>query len=269
MVQKGHRLFFMVPWKQYTYFGTTHTVFTGNVNQWEATEKEIDDFIAEINAAYPPADLKRDDVCFVNAGLLPMNEPNGRTQDVSLLKQHMIWDPEQDAGIRGLLSIVGVKLTEARHVAEKVVDLACRKLEEDRPKSQTAFTPVDGGNIDNLDLFLNQEISKREYGLPSQTIRHLVHNYGSAYTRVLKLLEVDRTLGTEVSKHSPVIQAEVLHAVREEMAMTLSDVVHRRTMLGLLQKGELDLQGCAEIMAKELGWDRARVQREVEHAEKK
>lgn len=142
--------------------------------------------------------------------------------------------------------------------------MACRKLEEDRPKSRTAFTPIDGGNIDNLDLFLNQEISKREYGLSSQTIRHLVHNYGSAYSRVLKLLEEERTLGTEVCEQSPVIQAEILHAVREEMALTLSDVIHRRTMLGLLQKGELDLPGCAEIMAKELAWDRARVQSELE-----
>ncbi len=50
--------------------------------------------------------------------------------------------------------------------------------------------------------------------------------------------------------------------------MTLSDVIHRRTMLGLLPNGELDLQGCAEIMAKERAWDRARVQREMEHAEK-
>jgi glycerol-3-phosphate dehydrogenase len=62
----------------------------------------------------------------------------------------------------------------------------------------------------------------------------------------------------------PIIKAQVIYAVREEMAQKLTDVVFRRTGLGTLgDPGKASLQTCASLMADELGWDAQRTQREL------
>ncbi len=64
---------------------------------------------------------------------------------------------------------------------------------------------------------------------------------------------------------APVVKAEVLHGIREEMALKLSDVVFRRTELAIAGNSEdAWLKTCAAIMAKELGWNEARTHRELE-----
>ena len=264
MFHKGSRLFFMVPWRQYTFIGTTHTFYEGKVGEFRATEEDVEVFLAEINTAYPPAHLTMEDICFVYAGLLPRNEMNDKNPNVSLLKRPIIVDHQKDTGVRGLISIVGVKLTEARYVAEKAVDLVCQKLGQGRPPSRTAVTPVDGGEIDCLRMLLDPEATQTHFGLSGETIRHLGQTYGSSLDRVLKYLEEDETLGQPIASESPVIKAEVTHAVREEMAVTLSDVVRRRTELGTFEcPGESSLETCAEIMAKELDWGEHRRQAEL------
>jgi glycerol-3-phosphate dehydrogenase len=81
---------------------------------------------------------------------------------------------------------------------------------------------------------------------------------------VLKYAETNSSLA-ETLGGSGVIKAEVIHAVREEMAQRLSDVVFRRTDLGSAEfPGEPALAGCAALMAKELGWDEYRVKMELE-----
>jgi glycerol-3-phosphate dehydrogenase len=65
-----------------------------------------------------------------------------------------------------------------------------------------------------------------------------------------------------------VIKAEVIHAVREEMAHKLGDVVFRRTDLGTGgHPGATALQGCAELVAAELGWSKERIQQELAEVE--
>jgi len=95
-------------------------------------------------------------------------------------------------------------------------------------------------------------------------IRALIHNHGSEYQRVLNYIEEDPTLGQTVGD-SIVLGAEIVHAVREEMAQTLADVVFRRTDLGTgANPGEKAVETCAFLMAKELGWDAVQIQDELE-----
>ncbi len=92
----------------------------------------------------------------------------------------------------------------------------------------------------------------------------LVHNYGSEYHRVLNYLKEDSTWGEPLS-NSKVIRAEVIHAVREEMAQKLGDVVLRRTDLGTgAYPGAPALNTCAELMASELGWNKRRTEKELD-----
>ena len=63
---------------------------------------------------------------------------------------------------------------------------------------------------------------------------------------------------------STVTKAEVVHAIREEMAQKLGDIVFRRTNLGTGgDPGEPALRECADLMASECGWDEGRLQKEI------
>ena len=91
----------------------------------------------------------------------------------------------------------------------------------------------------------------------------LVHHHGSEYTRVLEYIDEDPSLAHRVGA-AGVLRAEVLHAVREEMAQTLRDVVLRRTDLAnLVVPSNRTLAICADVVAAEAGWDKERKDLEI------
>lgn len=136
------------------------------------------------------------------------------------------------------------------------------------PVSVTATTPIFGGRIDDFEGFLRRVVEQRPYGLDRAVLESLVHNYGCEYTRVLRHIERDPGLAQRVPGSS-VLKAEIVHAVREEMAETLGDVVFRRTELGTAgDPGEEALATCAGLMAAESGWDEERVRKEIEEVKK-
>ncbi len=263
LVNKGSRLFFVTPWKEYSLIGTTHVHYDGNPEKFRIREQDIQAFIDEVNHAYPPANLQREDVLFFYGGLLPMDDVNEDTGDVNLLKSYKIIDHSQQAGIDGLLSVVSVKYTTARDVAEKTVDRACIKLGK-KAKCQTRTTPVHGGKIEHMENYLGAEVARQPDSFAKKSIEHLIQNYGSGYPAIVRYAEESEELKQPVSSTSPVLKAEVIYAVREEMAMKLADVVRRRTELGSSgNPGELALKTCARIMAAELNWDEQRVSAEL------
>jgi glycerol-3-phosphate dehydrogenase len=149
-------------------------------------------------------------------------------------------------------------------MAEKVIDLVFKKLGKKAPKSTTDRTPIYGGQVGCFEEFLSQAIAQRPANLPVDVIRSLVHNYGSQYRQILKYCG-EEPKWMEILGTSTVLKAEVVHAVREEMAWKLGDVVFRRTDLGTGgDPGEEALRTCAELMASELGWDKDRMDKELE-----
>ncbi|NET12309.1 MAG: glycerol-3-phosphate dehydrogenase/oxidase, partial [Okeania sp. SIO1H6] len=164
-----------------------------------------------------------------------------------------------ETGLLGLISIVGVKYTTARDVAEKVVNYLFKSLGKKSPKSVSSVTPIYGGEIENFNAFLQNAIVENQgKGLTESTIRRLVYNYGSAYPEVLNYLD-------NPESELQVIKAEIFHAIHQEMAHKLSDVILRRTELGSAgYPGDETILFCAEVMSKELGWSPTKLQQEVE-----
>jgi glycerol-3-phosphate dehydrogenase len=159
---------------------------------------------------------------------------------------------------------MGVRATTARGKAEKAVDLILEKMGKRMPKSKTSATPIYGGQMDCFDDFLNRAIEKSPSSLSSKEMRPLIHNYGSKYQEVLKYIN-ENPLWVETVGDSTIIKAEVIYAVREEMAQKLEDIVFRRTDLGTGgDPGEEALNTCAELVAEELGWDDEKTQTELE-----
>lgn len=264
IISKGSRLFFITPWKEYSLIGTTHVQFQGEPDDFHITEKDIEQFIADVNAAYPMANLNREDITFFYGGLLPADDIDHATHNVKLLKSYKIIDHEVESNLKGLLTVVGVKYTTARDVAEKTIDYVIKKLGVKDIPSASSRTKVYGGDIDFFADYLNEEKSKATGNISENTIEHLVRNYGSEYRKILTYIDEKSELAKPVSKKSPVLQAEVIHAVREEMACTLKDIVRVRTELGSAEyPGEAALRTCAGLAAKELNWDKQKIEDEI------
>ena len=266
VINKGSRLLFITPWHNHSIIGTTHVPFEGGPEDFKITERDIRDFVRQIDEAYPAINLKREDVSFFHGGLLPANGAVNGTGNVSLAKRHRILDHTKEDGIDGLVSVIGVKFTTARAVAQSAMDLACRKVDSScAPKSLTERTPVHGGDMGFLDPFVARETRKQPCGMSSDVVRALIGNYGSAYTELLRYPAQDPAWGEPLGRETAVIKAEVLHGIREEMAQRLADVVMRRTLLGSAGfPGETPLRACAAIMSQEMGWSETRTIEELD-----
>jgi glycerol-3-phosphate dehydrogenase len=144
--------------------------------------------------------------------------------DVALERSAQIID-HTEQGLAGVVSIIGVKWTTARAVGERVARRACRRL----------------GRTDQL----SSAERKLDCGAMSSP-------------------QSDPSLAARIVPDLPVAVGQVVHAVRQEMAMRLSDVVRRRTPLYL--SAALDsavLASCAAMMARELRWSRREVAAEI------
>lgn len=261
-VQKS-RFFFIAPWRGKSMIGTWYSVYNQDPNQFKITEAEIQEFIGEINLVYPAAKLQREDISFVHGGLLPRIGIDAKTGEPKLADQYQLRDHTQD-GCPGLISVLGVKYTTARDVAEKAVDFVFKTWDQYPPESKSAITPIDGGKIESFNDFLHQAILEgKNQGLTESQIHRLVYNYGSSYPNVLNYLK-DSPDSQGILNETELIKAEVLHAIHEEMAQKLSDVVFRRTELG--SAGDISqetLNICAKTMGEALGWSQTQIEEEL------
>ncbi len=264
IISKGSRALFIVPWRNYTMVGTTHLPFTGDASNFQITEDDVLTFMKELNEAYPAANLKREDIAFFYGGLLPMMPSAGSHGDVRLVKHYTLCDHQQDDGLEGFVSVVGVKYTTARDVAEKTIDLVFKKLGKQPPPCRTHVTPVHGGNITRFNEFVAQETRQPPHQLRDLVIKNLVWNYGTAYTEILKYISSDPSAVLPVTAEAAVLKAEVLYNIRDEMAQKLADVIRRRTELGSAgYPGDAAVQASAGLMATELGWSAEKTQQEI------
>lgn len=260
ILSRGGRHFFIIPWRDHTLIGSSHVVYQGAPDEFTVTEKDVQELIDEIDGLCPPLALSRQDISMWNAGLVPFGDDYG--------KRSRVIDHAKDHGVEGLVTVIGVRYTTSRGVAANVVDLVCEKLRRKVPGSATAVTPIYGGAIEGFDEFRRRTTEQRPPALSVGVMHALLHNHGSHYQEVLKYLDEDSTLAETVGAPT-VIKAEVVHAVREEMAQKLADVVFRRTDLGTAgNPGDSALRTCAALMAVELKWDETRVRKELDEVRK-
>jgi glycerol-3-phosphate dehydrogenase len=264
LFDKGYRFFFVTPWRDKSLVGTFQAPNDGNPDDIKVSERELQGYIQEINGAFPKASITRSDIHFIYQGLLPITNDRAANGEINLMKNFSIIDHAEEHDVEGLVSLHGIKYSTARDVAEKLVDLASRKLGKNSAPCRTASTPVVGGDVDFFQAFMARQLESAA-GVSPEIFEHLIRTYGSEYQRILEYGDDNRELSMPVMAGSPVIRAEVLHGVRHEMAQTLADVVFRRTELGTCgYPGDTCLRTCAGIMAAELRWDQEKIRNEID-----
>jgi glycerol-3-phosphate dehydrogenase len=255
-MEAGSGHFFVLPWCGHTLLGTTDTPFQGDPGTLAVSEADIAQFLAEVNRYLPAARLNRSQVAFFYAGLRPLvDDGSGDSYDAS--RRAELVDHGKDDGLDGLFSALGGKWTTSRGLAQTITDAVVARLGITAGACATATTPLPGGRFDRFEALV-EGLRKTYPGIPA--IRHLAHMFGARLPLVLKDAKVAdlAALGT-----SGDTLAQVNFAVTSEMALTLEDVVMRRTALG--QFGPLaTIAKVADRMAMLLGWDEDKKRAEIQ-----
>jgi glycerol-3-phosphate dehydrogenase len=236
------RLFFVIPWLGYSWIGTTDTDYSEDPGSARASASDVDYLTGSVEAFVP--DVKKGPVFFSNAGVRALVQEAGSESSVS--RMHRVSDGER-TGAPGLVSVLGGKLTGYRAIAEEVVDVVCSKLGV-RPPCRTATAPLPGARP-----------VRPSVGDPSivdvETAAHLSWLYGSRAAEVIQLAASDGRLRERLAPDYPDIAAQVIHAVRAEQCLRLSDFILRRTTLGFSRDQGLGaVWKVIALMARELGW---------------
>jgi glycerol-3-phosphate dehydrogenase len=256
------RVLFILPWGDLSYIGTTDTDTTEAPDQLTVSADDIVYLLRSANARFPNARLGIEDVRASWAGLRPLLAPRDRSAASSRTREHAIV-----YGSGGMITVVGGKLTTYRAMAAEVVDRAAREL---RPRDgrgrgdvqRTDEEPLPGGEAADLGQFRERGL---ELGVPPDSVDHLLRHYGTEAAGIYNLGAGERRLLRRLSPPHPAVEAEVVHAVRREMAQTVEDVLVRRTHLyyETEDRGVQAARRVAELMARERGWDEARVEEEA------
>ena len=269
------RVMFVIPWGPQTLVGTTDTDHAGGPDVPPTVEREDVAYLLDtVNHYFPAARLAPHDVLNAFAGLRPLVAPRGR----AMLSPSSV-SREQDifASASGLISIAGGKLTTYRLVAAAVVDRvldALRAAGDARhfPRSRTGDVPLPGG-VETPEKIVAATLSRDGHGIAPAVIGHLADRYGSRLDELLRLIAADGALADPIVPRLPDPRAEVVEAVEEEWALTLEDVLRRRTQVALRDEsaGTTAADEVAGLMARALGWDaeasRAAAARYVEDVE--
>lgn len=246
--KRDGRLFFVVPWREYTIVGTTDTDYDADPGAADATEDDVRYLQAEARAAFPEAPFEV--IHFTWAGIRALVRVEGVAEG-EVSRKHALYDHERRDGTAGVLSVIGGKITAYRAIAEEVADRVARALgAAGRGDTERALLPGAGAPIGDRAAAL---------GLPPPVIANLTTVYGSIGAAVLDLVASDPSLAEPLCPHEPTIAAELAYVIRDEWAVTLGDALLRRTGLGLRPCQALEcVDAIADRMGALQGWDSAR-----------
>lgn len=241
------RIIFVVPWLSRALVGTTDEE-APLVEHPTATEDEIEYLLAHLNR-YLRQRVSRDDILATYAGYRPLLRRRGQTSSGKLSRTHeLVESPD------GLLTISGGKLTAYREMAEDVLDrIDVREGREiTHPTRALRLHGADGWPEARLALFERGQ----SLGLGADVVAYLAHAHGSEAHALLDLIGENPALATRLIPELPYLSVEVVHAARMEGALTLEDVLARRTRIAIEEpsRGTAVAPDVADLMAAELGW---------------
>jgi glycerol-3-phosphate dehydrogenase len=251
------RPFFIIPWNGQYLIGTTDIRYDGDPADVAASEEEVHYLLDETNRVFPKAGLSMSDVHFAYAGVRPLPQRDSGPES-AIPRRHIIKKHGRQA--RGLVSVVGGKLTTYRNLAEQVVDFVVKALRFDAEACITRKRILPGGH--------SLEEARRRLaeltGLSAAGRERMISIYGGRAAAILDLAQTRSEWQAILGEGKSILAAEAVFAVREEMAVTLIDIVHRRLMTGLdAGQGEANAKEIAGLAAGELGWNDAEIRRQL------
>jgi glycerol-3-phosphate dehydrogenase len=249
------RTIFVLPWLGRTLVGTTDNDYEGPLEHIPPSGEDVDYLLGACNEFFETS-LSREDLTGAYAGVRPLISTGDPKKSVDISRKAELYETSS-----GLVTITGGKLTTWRRMAKMAVDRIVEREGREAP-CRTHEIPLGMPAADG-------ELPAVE-GVDDDSRAHLADRYGHAAVDVLELAGSDPALVRRITPDLPDLVAEAVFAAKREQVRSLSDVLLRRTRVGLLDARRLcgaaaegpDL--VAGALGRELGWDDARVERELE-----
>ncbi len=248
------RSIFALPWLGRSLIGTTDSNYDGSIDHVQPSGEDVK-YLLEATNAFFGTSLSAADLTGAYAGVRPLISTGDTRKSVDISRKAELYETSS-----GLITITGGKLTTWRRMAKLAVD---RLVERDGRQAPCRTHEIPLGQSSEPG-----ELPRVE-GVQEPAYVALAGRYGHAAEGVLAVAAERGELAAPIVGDLPDLLAEALFAVRHEQALTVGDVLLRRTRLGLLAAGELCAPGSpaaervARAMAGELGWDGTRVALEV------
>jgi len=250
---------FVIPWGRHWLIGTTDTDWNLDKAHPAATAADIDYILAHVNKVLA-VPLTRDDVEGVYAGLRPLL--SGESDETSKLsREHIVAHT-----VPGLVVVAGGKWTTYRIMAKDAIDEAVAALDGKVPASATDDIALLGAEGYHAAWNKRSKIA-RAFGVHKVRIEHLLNRYGVMTDELLDLIRERPSLLEPLPGADDYIGAEIVYAATHEGALHLEDVLARRTRISIeaWDRGVSAAPVAAALMGEALGWDAARIDREVNH----
>jgi len=241
------RVLFAVPWGGRLLVGTTDEEVAPGT-ELNVTKEDVEYLLRHLNR-YLAHPASPDDIVSGFAGARPLVGSDDAGDTKKLARDDVI---EVDP-LSGLISIMGGKWTTHRAMAEDTIDRVEESLGRPRTECETRNYVLFGGKDFTDDSWKNLTC---KHPIPDHTAQHLVSKFGTAAQDVLALSSEDRSLADSIVEGYPAIRAEVIYAVRREMAATIEDVLARRIGLQLYswRMANEAAPVVGSLMARDLHW---------------
>jgi glycerol-3-phosphate dehydrogenase len=254
--QSEGRVFFMIPWYGLTLVGTTDTDYRGDIEHIAVEQSEVKYLLQEVNH-YLKTRWSEKDVIGSYAGLRVMRQ----SEAVSPSAVSRDWELKSTA--KGLLYSVGGKMTSAREDASVIVDAVCARLGL-QVQCQTRGRLFPWAPVNFAAWSAAVFAQAKVLNIDQDCCKWLIRRHGKRVSEILQDVENNPTWAERIVPSLPFIYADLLFCARTEMVEHLDDLLRRRMPLLILAKlNEAELLNIAEKVSVILGWDQARVDREL------
>lgn len=249
---EGRRIF-ALPWYGRALIGTTDNDYEGDIDAVAPSQSDVEYLLDAVNT-YFETEITPDQVTGAFAGVRPLISSGDAKKSVDISRKAELYETSS-----GMLTITGGKYTTWRRMGKQVVDRIVEREGRNAP-CRTAEIP--------LGLPARPGDLETEIALPEGATDQLAFRYGHGAREVLDLCAERPELAEPILDGFPDLQAEVVIATRREQAQRVSDVILRRTRLGILAAREMEsaeaVVDVARLMGEELGWSKNRCEQECD-----
>ncbi len=234
--KKEKRIFFIIPWKGNSLIGTTDTDYLGSPDRVTVHDNDVQYLFDEAQAMFPEHAFKKENIITTFAGLRPLVHREGSPSEIS--RKHEIQE-----NYSGVVFVMGGKYTTYRRIA---IDCLKQLYKDKFIYPENEYVLYGSGEIVD-----SSPTMAERYNIKVDVIDHLKNIYGTRYLDVLTLTENNPSLKQPICTCSPTIAAQVVYAVKTEMAQTVEDVIWRRLSLGYLDCPTKNCQSEVQRFLKE------------------
>ena len=266
LTAKDGRVFFVIPWYGRTLIGTTEQEVE-DPDRAGATDEEVRYLLAGVHSGLPGLSWTFDDVLARFAGVRTLQAEEAKNL-AAVTREFAVLEPQ-----RGAVMPLGGKFTTARCDAMEIVDHVEGQLGRPRTPSRTARQLLPGAPTTD-EPFERWQAAMipllKQRGVDEACAHALTLRYGTRIGRIAELIQEDPRWAEPLVRTTTLVVAEVVLAVRDEMALSLEDVIRRRVPLALLERIDgFRIKELSDFLAPHLKRDSADIAAEFQASVKR